>query len=298
MKTNWKLAWVIVLSLSLGACSGSKRGDDEEAGGDETVAQDAGTDAVPQEQLESLPDPDQAASGDAGLDSLALEDSSKGKDHSSEAPAPDESAPSESVSTPPPSSSHSNYTASGETTDYTVQTGDTLMKIAFENYGDLYQWRKIYDLNRDKIPDINRLSKGTVLKVEKASGVSIDRNGEKYLIKTGDTLGSISDDVYGTKKKWKKLYENNRQMIKDPNRIYAGFYLYYQMSDEDQKDKERFLQQKGSAPIASGGAPAHDAAQSQPAAPAGQPADGGLIDPMSAGQAKGDARAPSSAPAQ
>jgi hypothetical protein len=24
------------------------------------------------------------------------------------------------------------------------------------------------------------------------------------------------------------LWENNRQLIKDPNKIYAGFYLYYQ----------------------------------------------------------------------
>ena len=58
--------------------------------------------------------------------------------------------------------------------------------------------------------------------------VTIERNGESYLIKRGDTLGVISNDVYGTTRKWKKLWENNRQLIKDPNKIYAGFYLYYQ----------------------------------------------------------------------
>ena len=42
------------------------------------------------------------------------------------------------------------------------------------------------------------------------------------------TLGSISHTVYGSTRKWKKLWENNRQLIKDPNKIYAGFYLYYQ----------------------------------------------------------------------
>jgi hypothetical protein len=57
--------------------------------------------------------------------------------------------------------------------------------------------------------------------------VTVERNGESYLIKKGDTLGLISNDVYGTTRKWKKLWENNRQLIKDPNRIYAGFYLYY-----------------------------------------------------------------------
>ena len=43
-----------------------------------------------------------------------------------------------------------------------------------------------------------------------------------------NTLGTISNDVYGTTHKWKRLWENNRQLIKDPNRIYAGFYLFYQ----------------------------------------------------------------------
>ncbi len=57
--------------------------------------------------------------------------------------------------------------------------------------------------------------------------VTIERNGERYLIKRGDTLGTISGDVYGTRAKWKKLWENNRQLIKDPNKIYAGFSLYY-----------------------------------------------------------------------
>jgi hypothetical protein len=69
---------------------------------------------------------------------------------------------------------------------------------------------------------------GTVLKLEKpATPVTIERNGERYLIKGGDTLGTISNEVYGTTAKWRKLWDNNRQLIHNPNRIYAGFYLYY-----------------------------------------------------------------------
>jgi len=66
-----------------------------------------------------------------------------------------------------------------------------------------------------------------VLMLSGAGMVTIERNGEKYLIKVGDTLGLISNEVYGTKAKWKKLWENNRQLIKNPNRIFAGFNLYY-----------------------------------------------------------------------
>lgn len=117
---------------------------------------------------------------------------------------------------------------SGDGMHYTVRRGDTLMKIAFENYGDLYRWREIYEANRDQISDPNQVPPGTELTLNGAGMVTIERNGEQYLIKSGDTLGTISNDVYGTPRKWKRLWENNRQLIKDPNKIYAGFYLYYQ----------------------------------------------------------------------
>lgn len=67
-------------------------------------------------------------------------------------------------------------------------------------------------------------------------------DGTPYLIKRGDTLGLISDDVYGTTKKWRKIWENNRKLIKDANRIYAGFYLYYLFSEQDRLEKESFKQ--------------------------------------------------------
>ncbi|MBC7396974.1 MAG: LysM peptidoglycan-binding domain-containing protein, partial [Bdellovibrionales bacterium] len=111
----------------------------------------------------------------------------------------------------------------GEGVSYKVKRGDTLMKIAFENYGDLYRWKEIFEANRAQITDPNAVPPGTQLTLNGAGMVSIERNGERYLIKRGDTLGIISNDVYGTPKKWKKLWENNRQLIKNPNHIYAGF---------------------------------------------------------------------------
>jgi len=42
-------------------------------------------------------------------------------------------------------------------------------------------------------------------------------------------LGVISTKVYdGEKKYWKKLWENNKPMIRDPNLIFAGFTIFYQ----------------------------------------------------------------------
>lgn len=120
------------------------------------------------------------------------------------------------------------------------------MKIAFETYGDLYKWKDIYEANKDHISNPNALSAGTVLKLDAPSTpVTVAKNGNPYLIKDGDTLGTISTDVYGTKTKWKKIWKNNKQLIHDPNKIYAGFYLYYKLTPAERED---FIKRKGSEP--------------------------------------------------
>ena len=69
-----------------------------------------------------------------------------------------------------PSVSASPTTAGGAPTageqTYEIQSGDTLLSIAEQFYGDTSQWRKIYDANRDVIgnnPDA--LKVGTTLKI-------------------------------------------------------------------------------------------------------------------------------------
>src|SRR6185437_9177920 len=149
------------------------------------------------------------------------------------APAPDTASTAAPADTSSASTPDNSATASADGT-YTVKAGDTLMKIAFENYGDLYKWKDIYDANKDSIKNPNNIPPGTVLKIEKPdSPVVVERNGDQYLIKGGDTLGTISNDVYGTPSKWKKLWNNNKQLNKDPNKIYAGFYLYHTMTPHE-----------------------------------------------------------------
>src|SRR5579885_198608 len=127
-------------------------------------------------------------------------------------PPPANTTPPPADTTPPPATSSSAPKMTGSESEYTVAPGDTLMKIAFEHYGDLYKWREIFELNRDKITNPNSIPKGTVLKLNPAGEVNISRNGEKYLIKPGDTLGKISSQVYGTSSKWKKIWQNNREL--------------------------------------------------------------------------------------
>jgi hypothetical protein len=113
------------------------------------------------------------------------------------------------------------------TVTYRVKPYDTLMKISFALFGDLRRWREIAEQNPSKIGKLNSLTPGTFLHIRVTGAVDVDKNGDPYLIRRRDTLIKISDHLYGTPRKWWALWDNNRQLIHDPNRIYAGFTLYY-----------------------------------------------------------------------
>ncbi len=113
----------------------------------------------------------------------------------------------------------------GTIKNYTVKKGETLMQIAFTIYGDVSKWKDIKSLNNG---NINQLKSGTILKYRApAQNFVWNPTGTPHLIKTGETLGTISNSVYATPKKWKSIWENNKPLIKNPNIIYAGFTLYY-----------------------------------------------------------------------
>ena len=117
-----------------------------------------------------------------------------------------------------------------EESTYTVKSGETLMLIAFNLYGDYRKWKDIQSLNGLSGTSI---SEGMTLKYKKPeTEFSWDPQGLPYLIKRGDTLGKISNEKYGTPKKWNLIYDNNKPLIKDPNLIFAGFTLYY-ISERD-----------------------------------------------------------------
>lgn len=50
---------------------------------------------------------------------------------------------------------------------YVVKSGDTLEKIAREVYGDGHKWKRLADLNKDYVNDINRLKVGQKILVER-----------------------------------------------------------------------------------------------------------------------------------
>ena len=51
---------------------------------------------------------------------------------------------------------------------YTVQSGDSLSKIAQQQYGDGKKWRAIFEANRDQISNPDLIHPGQVLTIPKA----------------------------------------------------------------------------------------------------------------------------------
>ena len=111
---------------------------------------------------------------------------------------------------------------------YTVQKNDTLMLISWKIYGDYAKWRDLAAKNQGILNGGQKVIPGMVLSYDApATAFNWRPNGNPYLIVRGDTLGIISNKVYGSESKWKSIWDNNRPLIKDPNLIFAGFTLYY-----------------------------------------------------------------------
>lgn len=110
---------------------------------------------------------------------------------------------------------------------YTVQKNETLMLVAFKIYGDYSKWKDIANQNQGILNGKTEINEGMVLNYEIPTEQFVwNPNGNPYLIKRGDTLGGISTEVYSTSRKWKAIFENNKPLIKDPNKIFTGFTIY------------------------------------------------------------------------
>ncbi len=115
-----------------------------------------------------------------------------------------------------------------ELATYTVGKNETLMLVAFKLYGDYRKWKVIAKYNMDILSDGQTISEGMNIKyLPPMEDFEWSPEGNPYLIKWGDSLSLISKNVYGVLRRWKDIWNNNKVLIRDPNKIYAGFTIYY-----------------------------------------------------------------------
>ena len=152
--------------------------------------------------------------------------------------------------------------SSGPERSYVVQSGDTLTKIATKELPGKGGVKAILAANKEMLPDANRLKVGMTLKIpaslpasitptetaakkrtdgkgihttssmvaenpaekseksEKATEVAAGKDG--YTVQTGDTLERIARKLFNDGRKWRSLYEWNREQIADPSRLRVG----------------------------------------------------------------------------
>ena len=129
---------------------------------------------------------------------------------------------------------------------YTIQRGESLAKIARRKYGDEKLWRKLALFNQDRIPNPDVVPAGVTIRLpskEELLGnqtmvaATSDNNNssitpdsakqqtgdyKKYTVKKGDVLSEIALQHMGSSKKWRTIYEANKDVIKNPDNVPAG----------------------------------------------------------------------------
>ncbi len=110
--------------------------------------------------------------------------------------AAEEMAPS-SDSTPAPStvvapSAEAMTSAAAPVKTYTVRKGDSLSRIAKKVYGNGRLWQRIYDANRDQLPNANKLRPGMVLQIPALDGTAAHHAHRKHRRAHGAATGPSS----------------------------------------------------------------------------------------------------------
>lgn len=119
--------------------------------------------------------------------------------------------------------------------NYTVVTGDSLIKLARRFFGDGERWREIESLNADVLGPDSILQIGMTLKLPSDARILTTGPREQtatkpssgttgtYTVKRGDTLGEISMKLLGTSKRMGEIVSLNG--LESADEIFVGMTL-------------------------------------------------------------------------
>lgn len=73
-----------------------------------------------------------------------------------------------------------------------------------------------------KKADFSNVQSGSSTAANPAANVE---TAKTYTVKSGDSLWAISERIYGNGNDWRRIYEANKDRIKDPDVIQPGWVL-------------------------------------------------------------------------
>lgn len=135
-------------------------------------------------------------------------------------------------------------TSPRDVVEHIVRRGETFESLAERYYGDSTLWTVI--ARENPFTSADRLSPGAVIRVPTGDGVqaepdkpaSIPRETE-YVVRSGDSLSTISQTVYGTTRHVNAIFQANRHQLSSPNAIRIGQVLVIPPLDTVQERPNR-----------------------------------------------------------
>ncbi|MFG0251334.1 MAG: LysM peptidoglycan-binding domain-containing protein [Phycisphaerales bacterium JB038] len=119
---------------------------------------------------------------------------------------------------------------------HTVRPRESLAALARRYYHDTQRWPEIFNANRHLLDSPDLVREGMQLRIpgvsssrqtppasERSGMPRVDRPQVRtYTIKSGDVLSVVSQRLTGTSRNWRRIYEANRDVIDDPDRLIPG----------------------------------------------------------------------------
>jgi nucleoid-associated protein YgaU len=74
------------------------------------------------------------------------------------------------------------------------------------------------------VPDFSNVQGGSAPDFSNVKGGSSSTaaTSKVYVVVSGDSLSKIAQREYGNANQWPRIYEANRDLLKDPDKIYPG----------------------------------------------------------------------------
>ena len=242
------LAILILISFTILSCSKAPKdpdstdetelnSDTEKDGGDDALSEE--DDATTEEGETTTEEGDATEEGasdsseineDKAYDEVQSDATAAGEEVQSETKSTDELFADEGGSGASPDEAVAPV-SSANMIKYSVQSGDTLLKISFKVFRSYERWKELLQYNPE-IQNPNSIEIGQQINYpsEYQQRVLANVRGE-YWIKAGQTLGSISQELYGTPEHWRAIANLNPEKIRNPNKIYAGTTINVTLRD-------------------------------------------------------------------